>query len=141
MPGATASFIDALPRREAFGYVNAFVYYNGSVGGSRQLELGGQVVANVEGTIYADTSIFLYQTSWKFLGGQYAAAVAVPYLWMEVEGNVQAGSKLPPGNLRDTASGIGDVEVLPFMLGWKQGDVTYATTLGIYTPTGDFKQG
>jgi hypothetical protein len=38
-PGATASFINALPRREAFAYVNAFTYYNGSASGTRQLNL------------------------------------------------------------------------------------------------------
>jgi hypothetical protein len=139
LPGATASFIDALPGREAFAYVNAFTYYNGSARGTRELELGGQVVANIDATVYADTSILLYQTPWKFLGGQYAAAMAVPYLWMEVKGNVQVGPVT--GNRRDTANGIGDIEILPFMLGWKKGDLSYAATFGIYAPTGKFEEG
>ena len=139
LPGATASFIDALPGKEAFAYVNAFTYYNGSAGGSRQLEFGGQVVANVNGTVYADTSILLYETPWKFLGGQYAAAVAIPYMWMEVKGNVQAG----PVTIkrRDTANGIGDIEMLPLMLGWTSGDVKFGGTFGIYAPTGEFEEG
>jgi len=139
LPGATASFIDALPGREAFAYVNAFTYYNGSASGSRQLNLGGQVVANIDATVYADTSFLLYETSWKLLGGQYAAALAIPYLWMDVKGNVQVGPIT--GNRRDTVNGIGDIQVLPFMLGWKKGDVTFATTFGIYAPTGDYEQG
>jgi hypothetical protein len=122
LPGATASFIDALPGREAFAYVNAFTYYNGSASGSRQLNLGGQIVANIDGTVYADTSILLYQTPWKILGGQYAAAVAIPYVWMEVKGEVQ--TDLGSVSRRDTANGIGDIQVLPFMLGWKKGDVS-----------------
>lgn len=141
LPGATASFIDMLPGKEAFAYVNAFTYYDGSAGGSRQLRFGGNVVANVDGTVYADTSIFLYQTPWKLLGGQYAAAVAVPYLWMEVQGTVQAGSTLPPGTRRDTANGIGDIQILPFMLGWTNGDLKIGTSFGIYAPTGDYEQG
>jgi hypothetical protein len=136
LPGATASFIDALPGREAFAYVNAFTYYNGSAGASRQFDLGGQVVANVSGTVFADTSILLYETPWKLLGGQYAAAAAIPYMWMEVEGNVQLGPKT--GNRRDTANGIGDIEVLPFMLGWTNGDVKLGTTFGVYAPTGEY---
>ena len=135
LPGATASFIDALPGKEAFAYVNAFTYYNGSAGGSRQLNLGGQVVANVDGTVYADTSFLLYETPWKIFGGQYAAALAIPYMWMEVKGNVQAV------NRRDTASGLGDIQVLPLMLGWKKGDVSYGATFGIYAPTGEFEEG
>ena len=139
LPGATASFIDALPGREAFVYVNAFTYYNGAVGGSRELNLGGQVVANVDGTVYADTSFLLYQTPWKIFGGQYAAALAIPYMWMEVKGNVQAGPVT--GNRRDTANGLGDIQVLPLMLAWKKGDVSYGATFGIYAPTGEFEEG
>jgi hypothetical protein len=139
LPGATASFIDALPGKEAFAYVNAFTYYNGSVSGSRQLELGGQTVANIEGTVYADSSILLYQTPWKIAGGLYAAAVVVPYMWMEVKGDVQVGPLA--GSRRDTANGIGDIEILPFMLGWTNGDLKFGGQLGIYAPTGDFKRG
>jgi hypothetical protein len=139
LPGATASFIDALPGREAFAYVNAFTYYNGSVGGSRQLELGGQLVANIDATVYADTSIFLYQTPWKFLGGQYAAAAAIPYLWMDVKGDVQVGPVT--GNSRDKADGIGDIEILPLMLGWTNGDFKFGGQFGIYAPSGEYKQG
>jgi hypothetical protein len=139
LPGATSSFIDALPGREAFVYVNAFTYYNGSAGGSRQLDLGGQVVANIDGTVYADTSIFLYQTPWKFLGGQYAAAIAIPFMWMEVKGDVQVGPVT--GNRRDTASGIGDIQILPLMLGWKKGDVSYGATFAVYAPTGEYEEG
>src|SRR5206468_1194609 len=106
------SFIDMLPGRESFAYVNDFTYYNGSAGGGRQLDLGGQVVANIDGTVYADTSILLYQAPWKLLGGQYAAAVAIPYVWMEVKGDVQLGKGTV--SRRDTANGIGDIQILPF---------------------------
>ena len=139
LPGATASFIDALPGREAFAYVNAFTYYKGSASGSRELDLGGQVVANVHGTVYADTSILLYQTPWTVLGGQYAAAAAIPYMWMDVKGDVQIGPVT--GNRRDTANGIADIELLPIMLGWTNGDLKFGATFGIYAPTGDFKEG
>ena len=141
LPGATSSFIDALPGKEAFAYVNAFTYYSGSASGSKQLELGANIVANINGNVYADTSIFLYETPWKIGDFQYAVALAVPYVWMDVRGTVQLGSRLPPGTRRDTASGIGDIEFFPLMLGWKKGDVNAALTLGIYAPTGDFKAG
>lgn len=139
LPGATASFIDALPGRETFSYVNAFTYYNGSAGGTRQLKLGGQVVANLDATVYAATSILLYQTPWKIFDGQFAAAVAIPYLWMDVKGDVQAGPI--GGNQGDSANGFGDIQILPLMLGWKKGDVSYGATLGVYAPTGEFELG
>src|SRR6202165_4682895 len=94
-PGATSSFIDMLPDRgtSTFAYLNAFTYYHGSTGASRDLQLGGQVAANVKGTVYADTSIFLYQAPWTLLAGQYGAAVAVPYVWLDVKANLLLSGK------------------------------------------------
>ena len=138
MPGATASFIDTLPDREGFAYVNAFIYYNGSATGSRQLNLGAQVVANIDGTVYADSSTLLYQTPWRILGGQYAAGATIPYVWMEVQGDVQIGSI--KDRRRDTASGLGDIELLPLMLGWTNGDLKFGATFGVYAPTGNYEK-
>ncbi len=139
MPGATASFIDALPGRESFAYLNDFTFYGGSVDRGRTLQLGGVIALNIDATVYADTSILLYQSSWKFLGGQYAAGVVIPYVWMEVKGDVQAGPI--SRSRRDTVDGFGDIELFPFILGWKNGDLKYDVRLGIYAPTGEFKKG
>ena len=45
--------------------------------------------------------------------------------------------------MRDTANGIGDITLYPFMLGWTglNGDLKYDVRLGIYAPTGDYDKG
>ena len=144
MPGATASFADVPPCREAFIYVNAFTYYNGTANPSAPLPLGGNLAANVEATVYADTSFVLYQTPWKLFGGQYAAGLAIPYMDMEVKADVTHTG--PQGDTkelgkRDTASGLGDIEVLPLMLEWQSGDIKFGTQLGVFTPSGEYKKG
>src|SRR5208337_5221283 len=115
LPGATSSFIDMLPDRgtSTFAYINAFTYYHGSSGASRDLELGGQVAANVKGTVYADTSIFLYQAPWTLLGGQYGAALAVPYVWMDVKANLLISGKRGrfTGGRQGTDNGFGDIQL------------------------------
>ena len=147
LPGATASFIDMLPDRgtSTFAYLNAFTYYHGSTGASRDLELGGQVAANVKGTVYADTSIFLYQAPWTLLGGQYGAAIAVPYVWLEVKGNLlltgRRGRFTFGRQAHDTDNGFGDIQLLPLMFGRKKGDLKWQGTFGIYAPTGNFTKG
>lgn len=144
-PGTTASFIDMLPDRgtSTFVYANAFTYYNGSNSASRDLQLGGQVAANVKGTVYADTSIFLYQAPWKLLGGQYGAALAVPYVWLDVKANLLLiGKRFTfSRQARGTDNGFGDIELLPLMFGWIKGDLKWQGTFGIYAPTGDFTKG
>ena len=144
LPGAMASFIDALPGRESFAYLNAFTYYNGSAGGSRQLSLGGQITSNIQASFYADTSFFLVETKKKLFGGNYAAAVAVPYVWMSVSGDVKGSGPFGGSQAlkaRDSNNGIGDMQFLPFMLGWNHGDLKLGTSLGMYAPTGDYARG
>ena len=144
LPGAMSSFIDALPGRASFAYLNAFTYYQGSAGGSRQLSLGGQLAANVDATFYANTSIFLLETKQKIFGGYYATAVVVPYVWLNVSADVTRTGPLGGSQtLRrgDSNNGLGDVQLFPLMLCWTHGDLKVGTNLSVYAPTGDYARG
>ena len=139
MPGATATFIDALPGKTALVVADAFTYYHGSAS-HQPIEFGGLVTLNAHATAYADTLFGLYQTPLQLLGGNYAAGIAIPYIWMEVKGQVQVGPLIR--TVRDTANGVGDVTIYPFILGWTNAlDLKYDVRLGIYTPTGPYDVG
>ncbi len=146
MPGANASFIDTLPGKPGLAVANFFAYYDASASASRQLPFAGLITAGLDATAYADTVVALYQTPLRLLGGYYAVGVAIPYVWMEAKGEVRLTG--PRGGTitsttTDTANGIGDIILYPFMLGWTglNGDLKYDARLGIYAPTGDFKKG
>src|SRR5213079_2739412 len=53
VPGANASFIDALPGREGFAIANYFLYYPASA--ARQLPVAGLIAANLDATAFADS--------------------------------------------------------------------------------------
>jgi len=137
-PGGMASFIDTLPPEPGLAVANYFMYYDGSASGSLPIPFGGLTTFNAHARAYADTLLAFYETDWKLLGGHYAPAVAIPYVWMEVDGNVTG----PLGNtiyMRDTANGLGDITLYPFILGWAKGDLRYDVRLGIYAPSGDYE--
>ncbi len=145
-PGANASFIDTLPGKPGLAIANFFNYYDASASVSKQLPYGGLITAGLDATAYSDTVVALYQTPLKLLGGYYAVGVAIPFVWVEAKGEVQVTG--PLGNTitrteRDKASGIGDITLYPFMLGWTglKGDLKYDVRLGIYAPTGDYDKG
>jgi hypothetical protein len=148
LPGAAASFIDAFPGKPGgIAVLNYFTYYDASVDPNRQLPLGGFLAADLDATVYADTIAAIYQTPWEVLGGGFAIGVAVPYVWLEVEAQAQ---RIGPGGVpgpvfaaRDTANGIGDLTIFPFMLGWTNlvPDLKLDTRLGIYAPTGEYEVG
>ena len=148
MPGAVASFIDAFPGKPGgVAVLNYFTYYDASAGPNLQLPLGGFLAADLDATVYANTIAAFYQAPWDVLGGGLAFGVAVPYVWLEVEAQTQRigpdGTPGPVVAARDTANGIGDITIYPFMLGWTNlvKDLKLDTRLGIYAPTGEYEVG
>ena len=79
IPGATATFIDALPGKPGLVVANAFTYYNGKASG-RPIEFAGQVTLDAHATAYAETLFGIYQTPLQLLGGNYAVAAAIPFV-------------------------------------------------------------
>ncbi|MCX6875338.1 MAG: transporter [Verrucomicrobia bacterium] len=148
LPGSMASFIDAFPGKPGgLAILNYFSYYDGSAPIGARLPMGGFLSADVNATAYADSIVAVYQTPWKLLGGGYACGVSVPYVWLEVEGQAQHigphGTLGPVHSARDTASGIGDITIIPFMLGWTDlaPDLKVDCRVGVYAPTGEYKLG
>ena len=139
IPGATATFIDTLPGQPGIVVANAFTYYDGKASG-KSLEYAGLVTLNAHATVYADTLFGIYQTPLQLLGGNYAVAAAIPFVWLEVNGQVATGPLTQ--SVRDTASGLGDITLYPFMLGWTNAmDLKYDVRLGVYAPSGDYTVG
>lgn len=136
-PGSAASFVDMLPGQQGFAYANVLLRYNGSSSTSQPLEFGGRVDTNVNATSVADTSILLYQTAWELLGGKYAAGIAVPYVWTDITAKVNGVSR----TIHGSANGLGDIQILPLMFSWAEGDLKWQTQFGTYMPTGGFQAG
>ena len=141
-PGGNASFIDELPLKPGLAIANFFNFYDGDASASKQLPVGGLITADLDATAYSDSIVAFYKTPLELLGGNYAVAVAIPYVWVKVKGEVTG----PLGNtftMRDSANGIGDILFYPFMIGWigLGGDLRSDVRLGIYAPTGDYDKG
>jgi hypothetical protein len=148
MPGSMATFIDAFPGEPgAIAALNYFTYYDGDVSSGKQLPFGGLITTDIGATIYADSIAAFYQTPWNVLGGGLAFGVAVPYVWLEVEGQAQrigpGGTLGPAFNVDASANGIGDLTLVPFMLGWTNlaPDLKVDVRLLVYAPTGDYEVG
>jgi hypothetical protein len=144
-PGQTASFIDELPGYPSIAVVNYFTYYDGNLGGGRSLPLGGNLAANANAKVYVDTVAMIYESPLRLLGGNYAAGFAIPFGSMTVEANVtQSGrfGRSRTGQVSDTSSGLADITLYPFMLGWTNGpDLKYDVRLGVYAPCGEYQAG
>ena len=137
-PGEMASFFDTLPPKPGLAVANYFMYYDATAAG-RTLEFGGLTTFNSHAQAFSDSLMVMYETDLELLGGHYVPAVGIPYVWLEVDGNVTG--PLGPVRMRDTANGLGDILVYPLLFGWVKGDLKYDLRFGIYAPTGDYDKG
>ncbi len=140
IPGAMSDFIDTLPGKPGVVFANAFTYYDGKANPDLPLDYAGRTTLGAHARIEAYTIYGLYETPLQLFGGNYAVALTLPYVWLEVDGNVKTGPLTP--HVRDTANGLGDVTLYPFILGWTNGpNFKYDVRLGIYAPSGEYNTG
>jgi len=147
LPGTTASFIDAFPAKPgSIAALDYFTYYDANASPSRTLVFGGLLAADVHASIYANTLAGVYQSPWDVAGGGLAFGLALPYLWMDVAGQARrigpGGVPGPVFSAHDTTDGFGDLQIIPFMLGWTNilPDLKLDARLGVFAPTGDYNQ-
>ena len=138
VPGATASFIDMMPGKPSIVYLNAFLYYSGSAAARRDIPIAGDLVAELDGTSYADSSILLAEMKVNSLPIDYAIALVIPYVWMDVSGEVTGPLTR---KRRDHADGLGDITFSPLMIGWTHEALKLEGYLNIYAPTGAYEVG
>jgi hypothetical protein len=158
VPGATASFIDTLPDKPGLVAENIFLNYNNaSVNGSFSLNgagspvlwhgllpFGRDLAVNVNASVNADRVELLYMFQPEILGGHYAIAAAPSFVWEQINGVGIPYVSFPNPRIQrvnpGTASGFGDIEFWPLMLGWKTGDFKYDVRCAVYAPTGNYNQ-
>jgi hypothetical protein len=142
-PGATASFIDASPGQPGWVVENIFMNYSDATfGGARGLPLGVNLALNVTANATAETPLIMFSPDYRILGGLPSLAVAVPYVWMDVKagGTIDRGGVTHAVTRQDKANGIGDIEMIPLMLGWTNGDFKYDARCAVFAPTGEYDQ-
>ena len=153
LPGSMSSFMDAVPPSETFIARYNFLFYQGSYG-ANPLPFAEFAAANVNAESYASGLTLLWRPPID-LGDKwsYAASVTVPYVWMEVSGDVTVrlnrfrGTELPGTVTRtvkrtDEVDGFGDIVLMPLMLNYKfSPDFSMNFRVAAYAPTGSYETG
>jgi hypothetical protein len=139
IPGALADFMDIAPE-PGWSFLEWYNHYHGSIGATGQLELGGVVAANVKATSNIEMAGAIYTCPCGIFGSRFSAGAVIPYVWMDVTGAITDSSGRT-FTRTDTASGIGDVILIPVWLGWSSGECKWGVQLNVYAPTGEYNAG
>jgi len=138
VPGAAATLIDLPPTKTGWVLETAYLHYQGDAGGNAEIPDAGLITANLDAT--SDALLFGGFYTFEPCGNAWFSVGAfIPYVWMDVSARVT--SSVGTGRRDDSADGLGDITLLPFMLGYKCGDWQYSAMLPIYAPTGDYDLG
>lgn len=133
IPGTYGDFGMALAPTETWTLRNDVYYYDASVERSVR---AGQLEADTDLQFLMNFTTLLYKPNVQLFGGQYAAGIFVPIVDLDLDVNRSLGN-ISRGVI-DSASGLGDIVLIPWALYWNTSNIHTALSQFIVTPTGDY---
>ena len=131
-----------------FYFDSTTYFYNGSIGGNRTTQLGGNVVAKVRANIAADFTTHLWVTPAQILGGDLAFAFVMPFGEPAVRAGVLLNGPLVNrvlgrslgGTASDATFNPGD-PIVGTSLGWHSGNWHWKLSGVVSIPAGGYEPG
>ncbi|MGB6221351.1 SphA family protein [Haloferula sp.] len=139
VPGSMATLIDLPPTKPGWVIESVYLRYEGSASASRNLPIGGLLAANLDATSDAALLGGFYTFDDQVAGAWYSVGGFLPYVWMDATATVGVGPLARA--ISDSDDGLGDITLIPLLMGWKCGDWQYNAALPIYAPTGNYEVG
>ncbi|WP_455272624.1 SphA family protein [Rhizobium herbae] len=123
-------------------FQNDVYYYQGDLGGDRQLPLGGKLVGAVDASVVVELPTFIWVTPWDLAGGNFALTATLPIGWKDVAAKADLASPLGPvsRSVSDDVFTVGD-PIVSGLVGWHSGDFHWQTGVLVNVPIGDYQKG
>jgi hypothetical protein len=142
--GTFADFSGMPPAEPGLYLGNYFLNYgNGKFGGNKELPLGGVFAAGVTANVQAEAPLGIFAFPWQPAGFTFATGIAPSWVWTDVKvsasfdrNNVQLS-----GARQQSASGFGDIQVMPIMAVWTNGDFHVGGIFNVWAPSGNYNSG
>ena len=134
------SYVGIVPPAPGLHFSLSYINYDGSIGASREVPIGGNSALNLHATVdlYAATFAYIWDTGkgrWN-----YASMFTVPYIRPRVSASLVIGRL--QGSLKDESSGLFDLYFAPVIASYHVSEVEHwSFGLYVYAPTADYKKG
>jgi len=96
----------------------------------------GNVEVGADLDFLMNLTTLVYKPDVEIFGAQFAAGVFLPLVNLDIDASLAAGGATVSAS--DTASGLGDLTLIPFALYWTRGNIHMSLAEFIITPTGDY---
>jgi hypothetical protein len=112
---------------------NDIYFYDAST--SRSVRAGNLEVGT-ELDFLMNFTTLVYKPELELFGAQFAAGVFIPLVDLELDTSLSIGDTLVSAS--DSATGLGDIVLIPLLLYWNSGNIHTSVAQFIVTPTGDY---
>ena len=133
IPGTYGDFGMALAPSEKWTLRNDIYFYNAST--SRSVR-SGNLEVGTELDFLMNFTTLVYKPELELFGAQFAAGVFIPLVDLELDTSLSIGDTLVSAS--DSATGLGDIVLIPLLLYWNSGNIHTSVAQFIVTPTGDY---
>lgn len=134
IPGTYGDFGMAVAPSETWTLRSDFYFYGASTDVSVR---SGKVEFGTDLDFLMNLTTLLYKPGLEILGAEYAAGVFVPLVDLDLEVSVATGERAIGAS--DSATGVGDVALIPIALYWNRDRLHASFTQLIVTPTGRYE--
>ena len=133
IPGTYGDFGMALAPSQPWTLRNDLYYYDASTDLSLR---SGNLEVGTDLSLLMNFTTLLYKPDIQLFGAQYAAGLFVPLVNLDIDANLSIGNLTASAS--DSATGLGDVALIPLALYWTKGNLHMSLAEFIVTPTGDY---
>jgi hypothetical protein len=118
-------------------------YHDGTFNAGRELPIGGVLAAGVTANLQAEVPVALYAYPCTCMDVTFSSGLAIPIIWssVKVDATFDALHTQLSAGKRQSASGLGDMQFIPIMAGWTNGDFKLGAMANVWAPTGKYTAG
>ena len=133
-------YIGIIPPQPGFQYSFSYVHLDGSIGGSKQVPIAGEIALNLDATfdLYAASLAYIWDTGpgrWNF-----ASVVLLPFDQVDATADVTIGEA--SARVKDSDSGLFDMTFVPVIASYHVSELEHwSLAMYISAPTGSYTKG
>ena len=132
------------PTAPGYYFGNYFLdYRDGTVNANKELPIGGVLAAGVTANMQVNAPLAIYAYPLCLGDVTLSSGIGLPIVWADVEATAtfsRARVQLT-GAKSQSAFGFGDMQIMPIMAGWTNGDFKLGGIMNVWAPTGGYEAG
>jgi hypothetical protein len=144
VPGEYVDFCGVPPAEPGFYAANYFINYgNGKFGDGKEMPFGGNFGVGVTANVQGEVPVLLYAYPFSVENITFSSGVGLPVMWesVAVSAVFDRNDHQISGATSQSVSGLGDIQAMPIMATWTNGDFKVGGMFNVWCPSGSYNAG